>query len=329
MALRSRLLGPAGRAMMMVYCFKLQLGLSQKNTSNDYPASEINLKSDDNLHFVGGTRTYRSNSDDGNSFRVHPFPGGDTLASPWYSVSVGDRPDQQGSFVWFTSNLNRQPVAKGNNVPALSNKDTSFAVFDLSGPTLITVSILNASGVEHATVLPSSAGIIVSTAPSKRSVSFTIDRPRQICLVINQNMARPLCIFADPFEENPPTHGSENLIYFGPGVHHIPGNVINVTENQSVYLAGGAHVYGQVRAVGVQWSGFWVGGEPCDNVRVFGRGVLDGHDIPIDYRAHAMIELPACSSIRVEGITTINSPQVGLKPRTPDVTPHCCAELSP
>ena len=77
-------------------------------------------------------------------------------------------------------------------------------------------------------------------------MSFTIDRPRQVCLIVNHNMDSPLCVFADPPEVDVPTGPSENLIYFGPGVHHVPGHAINVSANQSVYLAGGAHVYGQV-----------------------------------------------------------------------------------
>ena len=299
-------------------------------------------------------------------FRVHPFPGGGTLASPWYTVTIGEGSSQQASFVWYTANSKRQPIVKGNNVPSLSSKDTSFASFDLSGPTPVTVRLLNDTGIDHAVVLPTSADIFVSHNPGRQEVTFTIDRPRQVCLIVNQNMDSPLCIFADPPEINPPTGPSENLVYFGPGVHHVPGNAINVTANQSVYLAGGAHVFGQVRAVptpanmycicfclclflvcvsvslcrfvfaslclcliswlyhtysseqvGVQWNGFWVGGAPCDNVRVFGRGVLDGHNVMIDYRAHAMIELPDCTSIRVEGIITIDSPQYQLNNLNP------------
>ena len=62
----------------------------------------------------------------------------------------------------------------------------------------------------------------------------------------------------------------------------------------------------------MKWDGFWTGGAPCDNVRVSGRGVLDGHDLPIDFRAHAMVELPDCANIVVEGVTTIDSPQYQL-----------------
>lgn len=151
-------------------------------------------------------------------------------------------------------------------------------------------------------------GKMTQVSADKLNVTFTVDRPRQLCLIVNDNRNSPLCIFADPPEVDPPSGPSANLVYFGPGVHRVSDG-INVTANQSVYLAGGAHVYGQVRATGVEWSGFWTGGKPCDNIRVFGRGVLDGHDIPINFAAHAMIELPGCANILIEGITTVDSPQ--------------------
>ena len=271
-------------------------------------------------------------------YKVHPFPGGDTIASPHYAVLVRAPPtvdanadadadaDADPSFVWYTSVANRQPILPGNNVPQTDRrKSTSFASFDVSGPTQVTVVLLqNASATTTAvtattaTVLPTAAGIVARIAPDQRSVSLTIDAPRQVCIVINGDMDVPLCIFADPPEVGAPKGPStKDLIYFGPGVHRIPGDAINVTENKSVYLAGGAHVYGQVRAVGVRWDGFWDGGYPCDNVKVFGRGVLDGHDIPINYAAHAMIELPNCSNIVVEGITTIDSPQYQINNEAP------------
>ena len=272
-------------------------------------------------------------------YRVHPSPGGDTLSSPWYVALVGPPETASPSFVWYTSAANRQAVLPGNNVPATSkSKDTSFTMFDLSRPTLVTV-LLRGAGGDHAfpnttsghttdaaagwrrkgptaitacAVLPSSAAIACAIAADNRSVSFTVDRPRQLCLIVNHDMDTPLCVFADPPEVDPPTgpDPATGLVYFGPGVHRV--GAVNVTANQSVYLAGGAHVYGQVRAAGVAWDGFWDGGAPCDNVRVYGRGVLDGHTIPIDYHAHAMIELPACANIVVEGVTTIDSPQYQL-----------------
>lgn len=250
-------------------------------------------------------------------YRVHPWPGGGTWESPLFSVTVGPPAASKPSFVWYTAVANRQPILPGNNRPSTSrDKDTSWTSFDMSAKTLVTVTLKNRTGsLATVSVLP--RGIAPQISADRHSVSLTIDRPRQLCLVVNGDMDTPLCIFADPPEVDPPTGPGPGLIYFGPGVHNITGHAINVTANTSVYLAGGAHVYGQVRASGVTWSSFWVGGAPCDNVRVFGRGVLDGHNIPIDYRAHAMIELPACSSIRVEGITTVDSPQYQLNNLNP------------
>ena len=147
------------------------------------------------------------------AYKVHPFPGGDTIASPYYTVLVHPPPstnngadsseaDPSPSFVWYTSVANRQPILPGNNVPQTDrSKSTSFTSFDVSGPTLVTVVLSkNASLTTTATVLPSSAGIVAQIAPDQRSVSLAIASPRQVCLIINGNMDIPLCIFADPPE---------------------------------------------------------------------------------------------------------------------------------
>jgi hypothetical protein len=271
-----------------------------------------------------------------NGHRVHPFPGGDTFESPRYSVLVGPVATAQPSFVWYTAVSNRQPIAPKNNIPQTAkSKDTSWVSFDMQAPTLVAVRMNNGTvgvngftpAMENRTVLtaamlPSGSGIIAQISSDRLGVSFVVDRPRQVCLIVNGNMDAPLCIFADPPEEDAPQGPSENVIYFGPGVHHPFNSTIEVTENQSVYIAGGAHVYGQVRAKGVAWNGFWVGGSPCDNVRVHGRGVLDGHNIPINFAAHAMIELPNCANIVVEGITTVDSPQYQIDNLAPGAEIH-------
>jgi hypothetical protein len=182
-------------------------------------------------------------------------------------------------------------------------------MFDMDSPTRVTVQLKNGTA-SSAKVLPSSANITPHIS-SQTEITLTIDRPRQVCLIVNNNMNKPLCLFADPRETNVPTGSSKDLIYFGPGTHHVIGHNITVGADQSVYLAGGAHVYGQVVAPE---------DAACDRVKVFGRGVLDGHDIPIDHRAPAMIELPRCRDIVVEGITTIDSPQYQIKSYYPGGT---------
>ena len=235
------------------------------------------------------------------SFVVHQFPGGGTAGSPWYEVGLGPQPSSHPSFVWFTSVKNRQPICPGSNVPHTStNKDTSFSMFDLHAPTKVTVA-LRQWNVSKARVLPTSAGVSATIAPGGSTLTFTLEKPRQVCLVVDDDYDKPLCIFADPPESGQPDGPSKDVIYFGPGTH-APGE-ISVATGQTVYLAGGAHVYGQV--VGLN-SSQWPGS--CDGVRIMGRGVLDGHAIPIGHNASAMIDVKSCANVIVEGITTVDSP---------------------
>lgn len=173
-------------------------------------------------------------------------------------------------------------------------------MFDMSSPLApaqISVSLLTKTA-QSAAVFPSSAGIKAEVSSDGKTVTFVITEPRQVCAVFDGDMDKPLCVFADPAQENPPTGPADGMIYFGPGVHY-PGN-ISIQSNQTVYIAGGAHVYGQVVAPEV--------GE-CVGIKVLGRGVLDGHNLLINAHAMAMLQLPQCTEFLVEGITTVDSPQ--------------------
>jgi len=95
----------------------------------------------------------------------------------------------------------------------------------------------------------------------------------------------PLCFFANPPEENVPSATGENVVYFGPGVHR-PGP-ITLQDGQTLYLAGGAVVYGSLR------------GGP-KHARVLGRGILEG-----EYRQR-LVHLTKASDVRFEGVILRN-----------------------
>jgi hypothetical protein len=143
------------------------------------------------------------------TYNVHPWPGGGTWESPRFSALVGPPASAQASFVWFTAVNNRQQILPSNNIPSTAKtKDTSWTSFDMRGPTLVTVMLKNKTEVvATATVLPSSYGVAACVSAGNK-ISLTIDRPRQVCLVVNGNMDSPLCIFADPPEAHAPTQGS-------------------------------------------------------------------------------------------------------------------------
>ncbi|PWG68082.1 hypothetical protein DF186_25840, partial [Enterococcus hirae] len=75
--------------------------------------------------------------------------------------------------------------------------------------------------------------------------------------------------------------------YFGPGIHR-PG-YIELTDDETVYIAAGAIVYGGIRAKNVS------------NIKVLGRGILDGN-----YEHRRMVLIEDSRNILFEGITIRN-----------------------
>lgn len=95
------------------------------------------------------------------------------------------------------------------------------------------------------------------TTPAKLSVEFD-----------DSAKSHPLLIFADPSETNVPSRNAPNVVWFGPGVHELPGGRLELQAAQAVYLAGGAFVRGRIV------------GHNANGVRILGRGVLSGDRLP-------------------------------------------------
>jgi len=77
------------------------------------------------------------------------------------------------------------------------------------------------------------------------------------------NMLPHLAIFANPLEENIPSSDAPGVVFYEPGVHNI-GEII-LQSNQTIYIAGGAVVNANIR------------GDNLENVRIMGRGCLNGN----------------------------------------------------
>jgi len=255
---------------------------------------------------------------------VYPAPGGGTLASPFYTVAVG--PQRLPAFVWFSNRAGMQAVATsaGNSVPAPSQRNISFVSFSMDPnfdtPLSVAITCLGVV-VNVEQIYPSRVASSVTLATAGNVVTVSIDQPRQVCLVINSRLDSPLCIFADPLEVNPPTGSSASVIYFGPGT--VSAGVINVAAGQTVYLAGGAHVYGRIQLTGTTPATAAAAAAACTaagvGVTVAGRGVLDGHNFPVDVNGPALVGLP-CTKALVDGVTLINSPHTNLDLNAPYTT---------
>ena len=114
----------------------------------------------------------------------------------------------------------------------------SFAYFDMDGPVTVTVSCPGA--IRSAKILPSSLNIIPTVQGT--SLSLTMTNPKPLTLEINGTWVGALHLFANPLESDVPRPGDPNVLYFGPGIHEATHVV--VSNNQTVYIAGGALVRG-------------------------------------------------------------------------------------
>ncbi len=135
----------------------------------------------------------------------------------------------------------------------------SFASFDFSGK--VTVRITSKRSLRNVIIRPQSYNI-KPTLEDDHTLTITLDRPRKLSIEPDGRKG-PLLLFANPLETDAPKAGDQNVIYFGPGVH--TPEKITLQSNQTLYLAGGAVVKAEVFVQG-------------DNIRIRGRGILDGSD---------------------------------------------------
>ena len=180
------------------------------------------------------------------------------------------------------------------------SKDKGQVVsFDFEGKVHMRVEINGATALTDVVVRPLSYE--VEPKVSGNTVEFDLEYSANYTLEYNDGNVtdaadNALHIFANPIEENPITVDNvpENTIYIGPGVYSA--SAIPMKSNQTLYLAGGAYVYGQVRA------------ENLENITIRGRGIMSGeiYDRRADAEYTLPIELRFCKNVTIEGITILD-----------------------
>ena len=136
---------------------------------------------------------------------------------------------------------------------------------------------------------------IVPHIEDKR-IRFKIPGPGQYSLEVNGRSGN-LHIFADPLSLDPAAYTATRR--FEPGVHRLKER-IRLKSGESLYIAPGAVVYGELEAT------------DADNVRVFGGGILDGsgaerHTADCDMQMEGLVHFTRCTNVRMEGITLRDS----------------------
>ena len=160
-------------------------------------------------------------------------------------------------------------------------QEVHIASFACVGSTEVRIAV--PGGFNSASLRPSSRAIGLSAEGNQ--LRFMLKGPDKLVLEIDD--LPPLFLFADAPETDVPEAGDPAVKYFGPGEHR-PG-LITLADNESVYIAPGAIVYGGIRADGAA------------NIRVFGRGILDG-----DFEHQRMVLVENSRNVTFEGVTIRN-----------------------
>lgn len=148
----------------------------------------------------------------------------------------------------------------------------------------VTVEITVKQEIDHVVVRPLSLKIKPEVKGQK--ISFTLDSLTPVVVEVNgyhnalhlfpnpvqkeipettTKFCTSQCTYCSPKLDRIPKSSNQQFRYFGPGVHDI--GTLQLQTGDSVYIAGGAVVYGCFIA------------DDADNIRVWGRGVLDGSRI--------------------------------------------------
>lgn len=235
------------------------------------------------------------------------YDGPNVLTS---SSAVKVRVEEKELFVYDTR------VNHGRQFTWTTTKDYNQAVvFDFEGRVRVEVEITGASALHNVAVRP--LDMQITPTVQGNVISFTLDYTGNYVVeyglsatdVASNNAVH---IFANPIETDPiePDNVPEKTVYVGPGVYMA--SALPVSEDDTtVYLAGGAVVYGQIRTANVK------------NLTIRGRGILAGDlfDRTKSSEFTLPIELQNCKNVTIKDVTI-------LDPAGWAVTLYCCEDVT-
>ncbi|MFF6947842.1 glycosyl hydrolase family 28 protein [Streptomyces iakyrus] len=188
---------------------------------------------------------------------TYPVPAGAPVNTGSFTVKV-----RTPGGTWQKLGVWRPTLAEIN--PTTGSKkqfNSSLAYFDFSGQAEVEVTYVK-GGVQKVRVRPDSSGIKPEVVAD--TLRFTLDRPRNIVVQINDDLFDCLQLFARETEKSRPKADDADVLYFGPGVHTTADGFLNVPSGKTVYVHGGALLKATVVFKDVR------------DARITGRGVLAG-----------------------------------------------------
>ena len=193
----------------------------------------------------------------------------------------------------FASDKYYQVKVNGISVPVFDTPIASYAVFDFQGEANVEVNTMY--DVRWVDIRPLRTGLKAEYT-SDNSFSFKLNQPENLSLELNGRIRQqPLFIFAGKPEINRPSKSDKNVIWFEGGKLYKDVK-LELQDNQTVYIEGGAVVQGYLFAKGKK------------NIKICGRGILDGTLNKTDPTCNnRFIDLRDCENVTIEGINLHNA----------------------
>ena len=200
-------------------------------------------------------------------------------------------PESKDYQVWVNNNEVYTGIAGGRMWPY------SFCRFDFDEPVTIRVKALRA--IKWLDVLPSILEIEHKTIDDY-TFEFKLEKPEDLTFFLNNDKRNVLHILTNYPEKERPNPSDKNVLYYKGGETYEVG-VLDLKDNQTLYIESGARLKGMVRMKNVK------------NVKIMGRGMIEGTDNkstcsgPECDEPWRMIYMENSENIRIEGITVFNS----------------------
>lgn len=161
----------------------------------------------------------------------------------------------------FMSDKYYKVKVNGVDVPVYDTPIASYAVFDFTGN--VTVEVNTMYDVRWVDVRPLRTAIKPEYS-GNNSFRFDMSKPENLSVELNGRIRQqPLFIFSGNPEKEKPSKTDPNVIWFEGGKLYKDVK-LELQDNQTVYIEGGAVVQGYIFAEGKK------------NTKICGRGILDG-----------------------------------------------------
>ena len=257
------------------------------------------------------------------SLKTYPVPHEAELSGD-YSLLVNGR--EVHVYKARVSAMPFNQVWPGYQRPIDQTELASFGYWDMTGP--VEVEVISSRPVKEVVIRPLARGIIPTVKNNR--ITFTMPGPGPCTVEIN-GVHFALHLFGKPFEGATPDFGQGRVLdasvykelytrkpapdpkdfevlFFPPGIYEV--GKITVRPGQTVYISGGAVVYGVIE------------GRHASGIRILGRGILDGSHVPrintfgvtSPVQPFGTILLYDCEDVEISGIVIRDSNCYAITP---------------